>query len=344
METTTETTKRRTPRATPELCGCGKPKGHNGRPSAACKANGQPAKAVAAEARPPIAGGSNGHDDDGREEGNGHVAVADAEIPLPTEVGTSQLFDSELLAKVCLKVQGDGFVPRQDLEKEFGPDKTSQALAILYRTHRVLTEVRRKWTDGNEIIGYVWATEGLTNKKMKKLPEYLGFLKDLVAPGGPRYKDYEAVTVTCQWTNWVLAGLPRGKEQEERLFERDADNSVVIPAYCVRAMFAKALPMIGAEVALSQRIHIAAVRVKDPKIQRLKMPVVDMTAAPGHRGKGINEHEALAPGTKFELECIIPTSVIDPEDFLRMTAFAGKYVRLSPARSSGYGDFVVVTK
>lgn len=330
---TTTTGRPRTSRAI-ELCHCGKPKGHIGR-HLNVKAETETPRDL-----PPIAGGSNGH------EANGNVATKALDKALDKKapaVIEEELFDSKLLGQICMKVKGDGFVPREVLEETYGHAETSQAIALLYRTYRIFTEVRRKWgPEGEEKIGYVWATEGLTNKKMKKLPAFLGFLEKLVDAGGPRYKDYEGVTVRCQWTNYVLAGLPRGKEQEERLFERDADGSVLIPAYCVRAMFKKALPMIGAEAAVAERIHIAAVRVKEPKVVRLKMPVVDMSAAPGHRGKGINEHEALGPGTKFELECIIPTSVIDPEDFVRMVAFSGKFCRLSPARSSGYGDFVVL--
>lgn len=61
-----------------------------------------------------------------------------------TEEPTTAKYDAESLSKIALKVKAEGFVPATDLKAEFGPEKFTQAIAILYRDFRMFREVRRK--------------------------------------------------------------------------------------------------------------------------------------------------------------------------------------------------------
>jgi len=187
-------------------------------------------------------------------------------------------------------------------------------------------------------------------QEAKKIPADMQWVVEMASKGGSRYKDFERAVIVCRWTNTVLASLPVPDSDKRRVFER-VDGDVLIPAYCVRAMLRKVLPLVGKTMSLADNVRAAAVRVpvngngKGVGVTQVAlpprlMPVVDEKT---HQGKGVTEHESLPPGTAFTMELYYPSSEISLEQLIETVALAGRVVRLSPARSSGYGDFEIVS-
>lgn len=257
--------------------------------------------------------------------------------PKPDAAESTAFYDVETLKAMAMKVMAEGFVPAEALKEEFGPQKSTQGIAVLFRQFRMFREVNRPWKDsGASVMGYEWADRRFSQAESKKIPGDLGFLVEMTKGSRAKYADYEAVSIRCRWTNWTLGALPRDRDGGSvNCFLRDATDTCVIPAYCVRAMLTKALPLIGKEQAIAWRIYPKAIRVLgDPKIQG--QPKVDEGT---HQGLGITQSEAFPPGTEFTIAAMIPTSILSVADFARLIAIAGEYVRLSHGRSAGYGDF-----
>lgn len=254
----------------------------------------------------------------------------------------SALFDPEVLAKICVKIKAEGFIPKTDLLAEFGPEDVTRAIAIIYRDYRLVREVRRPWKDDVEVVGYEWGDIRFNKAQANKVPEEYGFILDMASAPRVKYTDYEHVVLKCRWTNWVIAALPGydAKGESLQLFERDGEGNVLLPAYCCRAMMLKTLPLIGKEQSAGYRIAFEAVRIENPNVKSDKiLPKVDERA---HKGLGTTRVESLPPGTEFELRALVPTSVISVSDYVRAVELAGRFVHLSPARSAGYGDFEVI--
>lgn len=95
-------------------------------------------------------------------------------------------YDSESIANMALKVKAEGFVPAEDLKGEFGPEKFTRGVAVLYRDFRMFREVRRAWKDGVDVLGYEWADRRFSKSEVKKIPPELGFLVDLTAQMAPQ--------------------------------------------------------------------------------------------------------------------------------------------------------------
>src|ERR1035437_360790 len=76
--------------------------------------------------------------------------------------------DKELYARFCTRIVAEGFMPADVLRKEFGDEGYTRCIAVLFRTWRMLREVRRKWTDGNDQLGYEWADRRFSQAEMKK--------------------------------------------------------------------------------------------------------------------------------------------------------------------------------
>jgi|SRR6185295_969548 len=247
-------------------------------------------------------------------------------------------YDVELLRKFALKICAEGFVPGDVLKEEFDGEGFTVGIAVLYRQFRMLREVRRPWKDDQEVLGYEWADRRFSKSQAKQIPADLGFLLELGKNIRPQYRDFVLVTATCRWTNMVLGAVP-GKDSggDLNVFEKDADGAVVIPAYCPRAMAYRALALIGKEPSAADRIAFSTLRIENPKIT-----IVSHAITKGKQGLGIRRSEALEVGTQFVLEAHVPTSVLNVSEYTRMLRTAGKFVRLSPARSSGYGDFTVI--
>src|SRR5688572_12842773 len=103
-------------------------------------------------------------------------------------------YDAGTLAAIALKVKAEGFVPASVLRDEFGAEKTTQGIAVLYRDMRMFREVRRPWgEDGQEALGYEWADRRFSSSEQKKIPPALGFVVELVAPMAPKYSDFAPV-------------------------------------------------------------------------------------------------------------------------------------------------------
>lgn len=248
--------------------------------------------------------------------------------------------DRDQLANMCASIVDRGFVARHQLEEEYGPGFTSQAIAILFRTHRLLREVTRKDNNGEQVLGYEWADQRFSQSQIRKLEECgLGFVLQFQKDKRQRYKDFELVTMKCKWTSPPLGAMPQSDEKIEKLvFDRDEEGSVYVPAYCLRAMTLTALPLIGKESAIGFKIQFASVRIPNPDIKMTTRPVVD-----GNKGLGLKNHEYLSAGTEFTIEAMVPTSALTREEFARAIAVAGKFVRFSPGRSHGFGEFRVIS-
>lgn len=249
--------------------------------------------------------------------------------------------DKDKLAQFCATIVDRGFVPRSKLEEEFGAGFASQAIAILFRTHRLLREVNRKGDDGEQILGYEWGDRRFSKSQAKKLEESgLEFVLQFEKKTRPRYQDFEVVRTRCRWTSPVLGAMPKTDEKTEKLvFDRDEEDNVYLPAYCLRAMMKTALPLLGKEASIAYRIQFSSVRVENPKIDIMTRPVVSQNT-----GLGLKHHEAMPAGTEFTVEAMVPTSALSIEEYVRALAIAGKYVRFSPSRSQGFGEFSVLNK
>ena len=249
--------------------------------------------------------------------------------------------DRELYLSVCTKVVAGGFVPATDLRTEYGDAEFTKCIAMLFRTFRVLREVRRPWKNDKEALGYEWADRRFSKAEQKKLPAALNAVLETFKQPAKRYTDFEEIAVRCRWTNRVLGAMPVKRDGDDlNVFDRGADGSILIPAYCLRAMAAKGLPMIGKEAACARRIGWAAVRIADTKLlEIITRPIIDQD---GQTGLGLKRSESLPADTEFLISAMVPTSVLREDEFLRLLKVCGQFVHLSPARSSGFGDFEVV--
>lgn len=249
-------------------------------------------------------------------------------------------YDSESIANMALKVKAEGFVPAEDLKAEFGPEKFTRGIAVLYRDFRMFREVRRAWKDGVDVLGYEWADRRFSKSEVKKIPPELGFLVDLTAPIAPKYSDFQPVTVKCRYTSALLGGIPvKGTDGTPvNSFERDSEGRFLILRYNQRAMMSAVLPMIGKEQALARRIGFQTIRITpNGNLSTVPRPVNDHG-----QGKGFCISERLADGIEFTITALIPTSVLSVSEFLQALKYAGEMVGLSPGRSAGFGDFEVL--
>jgi len=258
----------------------------------------------------------------------------------PAEQEISGKLNTEMLRRMAFKVCQEGFVPADVLQEEFGPEDFTCGVAILFRTYRVFREVRRPWTEGKEVKGYEWADRRFSKSEQTKIPPELGFLVELSKKVSVRYGEYELISVRCRYTTPAVGGQPtKDAEGEFNGFERDYLDNLLILAYGLRAMAAKALPMIGKEAAIARRIGFQAVRFASPKTFFDLRPVIDEQK---RQGLGITRHEAIVAGTEFVIRAMVPLSVLSPPEYLRMLKIAGEFVRLSPGRSAGCGEFEVL--
>lgn len=258
-----------------------------------------------------------------------------------TESSKPTTFDVQLLSEVSLAIVGGGFTPEFVLREQFGPTRFTQAEAVLYRYLRVLVRERRPWGDsGVPTDGYRWADRRFSTSQRARFPAELHVILDLGGHGRPRYAAFCVIRLRCRWTNFVVAGQPDKDEAGElRMFHRDAEGHVLIPAYCLRAMAKKAMPALGLTQELAYRIQWATIRLESPPIKYKELPVVDEVR---HEGRGLTRHEILVPPLDFVIEASVPTSALAIADFVRLIRHAGKFVRLSPGRSAGFGDFEVL--
>ena len=259
--------------------------------------------------------------------------------PLPTHQISEP--DKDLFVSFCTKIVAGGFVPAEDLRKEYGPEAFTKCIAMLFRTHRMLREVRRKWTNDEDCLGYEWADRRFSQAETKKMPPELQAVLELFQKKNNKYADYAAMTVRCRYTNKCFGAMPIKEESGDELnrFDRGLGEEIIIPGYCIRAMIGKALPMLGKEQSIARRIGWSAVRIPNPIIKIESRPIIDED---GRTGLGIKRSEYLPIGTEFVIDAMVPESVLKADEFIRLIRLAGKFVHLSPARSSGFGDFEVI--
>jgi hypothetical protein len=250
-------------------------------------------------------------------------------------------YDTESIANMALKVKAEGFVPAEDLKTEFGPEKFTRSIAVLYRDYRMFREVRRAWKDGLDVVGYEWADRRFSKAEIKKIPPELEFVwKTLVTQMAPKYGDFQLVTAKCRYLTAALGGCPVKDTDGSPInaFERDRNGGLQILRYNLRAMITPALAMIGKEQALGRRIAFKTIRITaNGNLSKVNRPVNDHG-----QGKGFCRSERLADGTEFSIEALIPTSILSVAEYLRALKLAGETVGLSPGRSAGFGDFEVV--
>lgn len=252
-------------------------------------------------------------------------------------------YDPQAIANIGIEVKSQGFVPRSVLDEKFGADKVTRAIAVLYRDFRMFREVRRPWKDEQEALGYEWADKRFSKSETKKIPPALNFVLELVSPSSVKYGDFEPVTVHCRYTTPILGSVPvKDKDgSPTNIFERDAADNVLILPYHQRAMTSVALPMIGKEQATARRIGYSTIRIKpNGNFKHVEHGIVDPSGYGG--GKGLRRSECLADPTEFVIKANVPTSVLSIDEFLRMLRTAGQFVRLSPGRSAGFGEFEVL--
>lgn len=251
--------------------------------------------------------------------------------------------DKELYLSFTTKIVASGFVPAEELKAEYGPDGFTKCIATLFRTHRMLREVRRPWKDQRDALGYEWADRRFSQSEVKKLSPGLQVVVEQFKKASNKYTDFERIAVRCRWTNKVFGAMPREQNGDKiNVFDRanGKGSDLLIPAYCVRAMVKTALPLVSKEAALGGRIKFKTVRVPASALGEVEVrPIIDPD---GHTGLGLQQSETIEPGTEFVIDAMVPTSVMQPDEFVRMLRVAGEYVHLSPARSSGFGDFEVV--
>lgn len=249
-------------------------------------------------------------------------------------------YDAESIADMALKVKAEGFVPASALLDQFGPEKTTRGIAVLYRDVRMFREVRRAWAGGVDVLGYEWADRRFSKSEVKKIPGELGFLVDLTTQMAPKYSDFQHVTAKCRYVTAALGGVP-AKDTDgspTNSFERDEQGQIQILRYNLRAMITPALAMIGKEQALGRRIGFKTVRITaNGNLSRVERPVNDKG-----QGKGFCRSERLADGTEFTIEALIPTSMLSVAEYLSALKLAGEVVGLSPGRSAGFGDFEIL--
>lgn len=251
-------------------------------------------------------------------------------------------YDSEALAAIALKVKSEGFVPQTAMLEQFGPEKTTQGIAVLFRDFRMFREVRRPWgQSGEEVLGYEWTNRPIPAALKKKVPPQLGFIIDLGNSFAPKYTDYQRVSVRCRFLLDTLGGHPVEQKDKSTLnsFERAANGCLVIQRFNLRAMIGAALPVIGKEHSLARRITFATIYFQANGNLTVKPTPVIVNG----EGKGIRLSECLAAGTEFTITANIPTSALSIAEFLELLRVAGETVGLSPGRSAGFGDFEVLS-
>ena len=249
-------------------------------------------------------------------------------------------YDSEAIANMALKVKAEGFVPAEDLKMEFGPEKFTRGVAVLYRDFRMFREVRRAWKDGVDVLGYEWADRRFSKSEVKKIPAELGFLVELSTAMAPKYSDFLPVEIRCRFVGAALGGCPVKDTDGSPInsFERDRNGQILILRYNLRAMIGPALAMIGKEQALARRIQFETIRITpNGNMSKVERPVNDHG-----QGKGFCRSERLADGTEFTIKAWIPTSILSIAEFVQAVTLAGQTVGLSPGRSAGFGDFDVI--
>lgn len=249
-------------------------------------------------------------------------------------------YDAESIANLALKVKAEGFVPAEDLKTEFGPEKFTRGIAVLYRDFRMFREVRRAWKDGVDVLGYEWADRRFSKSEVKKIPTELGFLVDLTAQMAPKYSDFQSVTAKCRYTRPVLGGCPRKDTDGTPInsFERDREGNIHILRYNQRAMMTRALAIIGKEQALAARIGFKTISIHaNGNVTKEERPVNDHG-----QGKGFCRSEKLPDGIEFTIEAMIPTSILSVSEYLQALKVAGEVIGLSPGRAAGFGDFEVL--
>jgi hypothetical protein len=251
-------------------------------------------------------------------------------------------YDADSIARMALKVKAEGFVPAHVLRGEFGPEKSTQGVAVLFRDFRMFREVRRPWTGGEAVLGYEWADRRFSKSEVKKIPPALGFIVDLAQDHRPRYGQFERVSVRCRWVNAILGSVPvkDAGGDPTNTFERDLEGNVEILRYHQRAMAHVALPMIGKEASIARHIGWSIIRVPpDVPVKIIEHGIVEL-GRPG--GKGLRRSERIADGTEFIIRAMVPTTELSVAEFLEMLRCAGQFVGLSPGRSAGFGDFEVL--
>lgn len=249
-------------------------------------------------------------------------------------------YDSESIANMALKVKAEGFVPAEDLKTEFGPEKYTRGIAVLYSDFRMFRKVTRAWKDNQDVVGYEWADRRFSKPEVKKIPPELGFLVELTTQMAPKYSDFQLVTAKCRYMTAALGGCPVKDTDGSPInsFERDRAGWIQILRYNLRAMITPALAMIGKEQALARRIGFKTIRIEaNGNLSKIERPVNDHG-----QGKGFCRSERLADGTEFVIEAMVPTSIISISEYLSALKLAGETVGLSPGRSAGFGDFEVV--
>lgn len=250
-------------------------------------------------------------------------------------------YDSESIANIALKVKAEGFVPAEDLKKEFGPEKFTRGIALLYRDMRMFREVRRAWKDDTDVLGYEWTDRRFSKSEVKKIsPQIMTILKDLTSAIAPKYSDFQSVTAKCIFETGVLGGVPVKDTDGSPInaFQRDRHGNIQILRYNCRAMITPALAAIGKEQALARRIGFKTVSIKpNGNLSKVERPVNDHGM-----GKGFCRSEMLADGTEFTIDALIPTSILSVSEYLQALKIAGETVGLSPGRSAGFGDFTVL--
>lgn len=250
-------------------------------------------------------------------------------------------YDTEAIANMALKVKAEGFVPSEDLKREFGPEKFTRGVAVLYRDYRMFRETRRPWKDGVDVLGYEWADRRFSKSESKKVPTEFDFLLKMTTAMAPKYSDFKKVVAKCRFTTAALGGVPVKDTDGTPInsFERDAAGNLQILRYNLRAMITPALAMIGKEQALARRIGFSTVRLHaNGNLTKVDRPVNDHG-----QGKGFCRSERLADGTEFTISALVPTSMLSEAEYLEALRLAGETVGLSPGRSAGFGDFEVLS-
>jgi hypothetical protein len=257
------------------------------------------------------------------------------------EVETEGLYDKASMMEIALQVKSQGFVPAETLKANFGPEKFTRAIAVLYRDYRLFREVRRPWEGGENVLGYEWQTAGLSKAQAKKVPPQLGFLLELASPTMARYTDFQRVVLKCKFTLAALGGVPVKDTDGSPInsFERDEAGNLLILRYNLRAMLTRALPMLGKEQSLARHVRFETIKLMaNGNLSKVERPVNDQG-----QGKGFCRSEKLADGTEFSIVAYVPTSQLSIGEYIQTMKLAGSTVGLSPGRSAGFGDYEVIS-
>ena len=270
--------------------------------------------------------------------------MAKAPKPEPHDITAE---DRELFMSVCQLVIARGFVSAEDLTTQYGAEATTKAIAVLYRTHRMMREVRRPGEGGN-VLGYEWADRRFSKAEMAKIPPGLLFIIEQFAKPSKRYTDFVQITAHCKSLNGMLGAMPVKREDADTVnsFDRlnGTESDIFIPRYCLRAMLRKALQIMGQEMSLADRIVFSTLTFPAGTVSKdiAVRPVPPAMSGQPSQGRGMQLHEKIPGGVTFDIRAMVPTSVINPDQYLGVLRCAGEFVGLSPARSAGFGNFEVV--